>query len=293
MPAQATTSDAALPPEPSAAPAAMSMYKVPAVPTTVKLLTTGKGKGKGKATALRYAFTAASAQLVERKIGTSVDLTVIGNGPPHSQQGPTQELAGTFEVVSVDPGSVAMRITTETASATDAQITQPLQELIGTTLDDHLDARGESGELAVTSRAPDASSAKQLAGMIYMRSRPIVLPTEPVVVGATWSVVRDDDVSGIVSTVTTTYTLTARKGKLLTVTGTIQAVARPQTVASTTGSIELKSLSGTGRLTATVDLGHPIPVLDTIEKYDALMTIHGQELRVVSNVTMHQTTRPR
>jgi hypothetical protein len=121
----------------------------------------------------------------------------------------------------------------------------------------------------------------------------VVLPDEPIGIGGTWRVTAQHDVNEVVSDVTTTYTLKARRGDVLVVTGVIAATAKPQTVTRPEGTIDVKSMLGTGTMRATIDLHRPAPTTEMDETYDMVMAVPDGEVRVVSKVKSHQAVRDR
>ncbi len=282
-------------PQPAPADAALPVVpgKFTSTVTLPPLIATVTSVGAAPRSRLRYVLTPGAAQIVERTIGTSVEATINAQPAPSSEPVPTQVLGGVFEVRATERGATTMHVTIDRATSGDGGVASEIIGFVGTTLVHPIDGRGQAGTLEVRSSMEDDAHADAIAGVIHTRSRPIVLPSEPIAVGGTWTVVGDDVVSGIRSTVTTTYTLVARTGDVVTLRGTITSVAGPQRVASPTGEVRVASVTGGGTLDATVDLRHPIPTLSTSERYDARMTTNGVEIRMVSTVTSRQTARPR
>jgi hypothetical protein len=269
-----------------------STFVVPGEAITVTLVAKGK---KGKAQPLRYQLAAGTAQVLDHTLDVSLEYTVPTQNQTQSQKAPTQNFGRTSEVVSVDSGTSAavIKATLDRGSAADAAMTEGLEQLKGSTIEATFDAQGRPGDATVVSRAPDLESAKTIAGLLENRTRSVVLPTEPIAIGGSWKVVRKERVNDIESEVTTTYKLTARKGDLLTVTGVLSSTTAPQTLTSPQGPIDVKSMTGGGTLTATIDLHRPAPAIKYDEAYDAIMVLNGMDVRVVSKIASTQVVRDR
>ena len=271
-------------------PTGPTTFTIPGEPITVTRVATGK---KGKAQPLRYQLTAGTAQVLDHTLDVALEYTVAAANQKQSQNAPTQNFGRTTEVMKVEAGAAVVRSTLDRGSAADAAMTEGLEQLKGSTIEATFDAQGRPGDATVISRAPDLESAKTIAGLLENRTRAVVLPTEPIAVGGSWKVVRKERVNDIESEVTTTYKLTARKGDTLTVTGVLTAVTPAQTLTSPQGPIDVKSMTGGGTLTATIDLHRPAPAIKYDEAYDALMVLNGMDVQVVSKIASTQVVRDR
>jgi hypothetical protein len=303
-PSSAADARVAVAPPPDAAPPAPKTFTIPAAPLKSARLT----KGKGKAAVLRYAFADGSGQVVDTTLDVEIDVTA--QGQTQHQVAPTQNIGRVVEVTGVDAQGTAMvRVTMDRGSAADAAMTETLEQLKGTVLDGSVDARGRAGDLSITSIAQDDASARTIAGLLEYRSRVVVLPEEPIGTGGTWQVTTNDNVNGIQSEVTTTYKLVKREANAWTITGVIKAVAQPQQIPAEalgggpgSAPIDVKSMTGTGTLTITVDPTKPAPTSEFNESYDAVMSVEvqdragtrvRQDVQITSKIVARQTTRAR
>jgi hypothetical protein len=269
-------------------------FTISGPPVKVQRLTKGKGKG----TQLRYAFVDGTSQVVDTTLDVQTELTA--NGQTQNTVTPTQTIGRVVEVTGVDAQGTAMiKSTMDRGSAADAMMTEMLEQLKGTVIEGSVDARGRAGDVSVTSFAQDTTGAKMVEGLIEFRTRAIVLPEEPVGTGGTWQVTSHANITGIETEVTTTYKLVKREATAWTITGEMTAVAPAQRIsaeamgAGAGGPVDVKSMTGKGTLTVTIDPTRAAPTSEYLETYEAVLTYNGVDVKIGSKIQARQTHRDR
>ena len=261
-PAPAPAPAAAPPPAPPPPPPGPVDVKIPALQTTVKLVSAGKGKRE----AIRYAVKEGSKQSVE----LSLDFT----GKQNSEEStvPTIVLAADAETKAVKDGTAEY---TMTVTSTDARsnpgseqipldkFRQVLGVLVGLQIGGTLGANGTAGDVTLHMDHPPARIEQALELIRVTLPRVPTLPTEPVGVGAKWQATTNTKVADRLDvTQVTDYEVVAHKGTTWTIKGTTKVAGQDQNVETA----KVSDISGTGTTEATIDSSRLYPtVKSTLE----------------------------
>jgi len=196
-------------PKPTPQPVSVTL---PASTATVKLTK----PGKGKKTPLKYVLAVGPAGGVDLTLDMDIKAGAMA-------QALSMKLGFSNEVLEVAAdGTIKLKQKVTSASAevkaADGKTTpEPLDPIVGTTIDATMSARGIPGERKVTTPPIEDPSMVQTLTQIPHLS--IALPDKPVGAGATWEVTEPLGIEGINASVKTTYTLVSRKGKVATIEG--------------------------------------------------------------------------
>lgn len=252
-PAAPATAAAPTPPPPVAT--APLDVKVPALDTTVKLVSSGTGKKQ----AMRYTLKPGAKQTVE----FAMDFT--GKQDADTKIVPTLVLTGEAETKAVDPAGnaeFAVTITSTDARAVEGsqipleQFKKALGALSGLTIGGKLNATGTAGELTLhLANAPaELDQALQLIQLTLPRLP--VLPKDAIGVGARWqSVTPAKLIERLDVTQTTEYQVTAHKGTTWTITGKTTVAGKDQEIEGA----KITGISGTGTSETTIADGVMYP----------------------------------
>jgi hypothetical protein len=270
-------------------PAGPLEVKIPAQPTTVKLV----AKGKGKLAPLRYTGKAGAKQKVElaldftsiETLGTDKNETVL----------PTIVLVGEAETKAVDKdGRADYAITVSGTDARDVagarikpdDLKVMLGSLPGLVIGGSLAASGAAGEVTMRVEKPDGLTSGAL-DMVRLTFPSLPhLPAEPVGVGAKWETTTTSKLAGKIDvTEVTLYELVAVKGNTFTVKGKTTVTGADQALHGG----KISGIRGTGQSELTLASGALLPTYKTsletqftASEQDQSMTI---ALRVGGNVT--------
>jgi hypothetical protein len=178
-----------------------------------------------------------------------------------------------------------------------AALDDALKQLVGQKRSRTLDAQGVPREPDLD-RAPNpAAQASQLVANLEsaVNHFSVPLPTEPIGLGAVWTVTDDVALSGVSVVQTARYEVVSREGSRLTlkVATEIRAGEQPMAVPGLPGGqVKLKSMSSSGQGQVEVDLSRVFPVRSTLRaetRFVSLMAIGDQanetEVRTVTDVT--------
>jgi hypothetical protein len=250
------------PPPPEPKPVTVNM---PASKATVKLTK----PGKGKKTPLKYVFAVGPAGGVD--VTMDMDLKMSAG----ISQAMTMKLGLTNEVLEVAAdGTIKLKqqVTSASAEVTDQQGNkQPeaIDAIVGSTIEATMSPFGIPGERVLTTPpVTDPGIAQPLTQIPHMS---IALPDKPVGTGATWEVTEPLGIEGIDATVTTTYKLVSRKGKVATIEGTSTisagagAPADQMKIDEIKGSGKSKFVLEDGKLLSSTDANQTLTIKATIE----------------------------
>lgn len=292
---KATSQDDPPPPEeedaPPPVPSGPLEVKIPAQPTTVKLL----AKGKGKLAPLRYTTKAGAKQKVEfaldfasiETMGTDKNETVL----------PTIVLAGEAEAKAVDKdGRADYAITVSSTDARDVagarirtdDLKLMLGSLPGLVIGGNLAASGDAGELTMRVEKPDGltSGALDMVRLTY----PALphLPAEPVGVGAKWETSSTAKLAGKIDvTQVTEYELVAVKGNTFTVKGKTTVTGADQALHGG----KISGIRGTGQSELTIASGALLPTYKTSLETQFTASEKDQSMTIALRVSGGLTTK--
>lgn len=246
---------AATPAAPAPPPTAPLDVKVPALDTTVKLVSSGTGKKQ----AMRYTLKPGAKQTVE----FAMDFT--GKQDTDTKVVPTLVLTGEAETKAVDPdgnAEFAVTITSTDARAVEGsqipidQFKKALGALSGLTIGGKLNATGTAGELTLHLDNAPAELGEALQLIQLTLPRLPVLPKDAIGVGARWqSVTPAKLIERLDVTQTTEYQVTAHKGATWTITGKTTVAGKDQEIEGA----KITGISGTGTSETTIADGVMYP----------------------------------
>ncbi|HEX4421614.1 MAG TPA: DUF6263 family protein [Kofleriaceae bacterium] len=253
-PAPAPAVKSPAPPPPPAGPLDI---KIPALQTTVKLVSGGKGKKE----AMRYALKEGAKQAVELALDFS------GRQDTEEQGVPTIVLSASAETKAVGKDGTAEY--TLTVTSTDArevagvavdmgQFKHALEILSGLTIGGTVGANGAAGDVTLHMENPPPHAARVLDLIRMTLPRLPVLPTEAVGVGARWQATTSAKLADRLDiTQITDYELIAHKGSTWTIKGTSKVSGKDQDIETS----KVSEITGTGTSEATIDGGALYPTL--------------------------------
>lgn len=238
------------PPPQAAAPAEVT---IPALKTTVKLVT----PGKGKRAPLRYTNKAGDKQQVEVAMDFSAKETHAGKSPA-DQVVPTIVLVGEAEIKAVDKDGNAAYVLT--VSATDARANEskiPVEQfkvvlgsLGGLVISSSLNPSGTATDVAMKIEKPNDMTAGALELVKMTLPQFPVLPAEPIGVGAKWQATTSTKLADKLEvTQVTDYELVAHKGTTWTIKGTTKVTGADQDVGE---GAKISAIKGAGTVEATI-----------------------------------------
>jgi hypothetical protein len=255
-PAPAPPAKPAEPPRPPPGPVEV---KIPAVQTTVKLVSGGKGKKEP----LRYTLKPGVKQPIELVMDFS------GKRDAEEQIVPTIVLAADAETTEVDKDGTADYAVTVTGTdareVTGSQIPvdrfkQVISGLAGLKITGKLSPTGIGGEvtLRVESPPPHGGDAIELVRVTLPRIP--ALPTEPIGVGAKWQSTTTAKLADRLDvTQVTDYELVSHKGATWAIKGTIKITGKDQDIEAS----KVSDILGTGTSEATITNGAMYPLYKT------------------------------
>jgi hypothetical protein len=236
-------------------PAGPVEIRIPAVQTTVKLVSDGKGKKQP----LRYTAKPGAKQSVE----VAMDFT--GRQDTDESVVPTIVLTGEAETRSVDKDGGAEY--TLTVTGTDAravanaavsadQLKSVLGALAGLTIAGKRDATGAAGDVTMRLEHPPEHAGDAL-GLIRETFPALpVLPIQPLGVGARWQATTTTKLADKLDiTQVTDYELVAHDGATWKIKGTTKVSGKDQAIENA----KISSISGTGTSETTIADGALYP----------------------------------
>jgi hypothetical protein len=253
-PAAKETAAPAEPPKP-AQPAGPVEVKIPALQTTVKVVSGGKGKKE----ALRYTVKQGAKQAVE----LSMDFS--GKQDTEEQVVPTIVLIGEAETRAVDKdGNAEYTVTvtgTDARSVSGSQV--PVEKfkavlgtLAGLTIGGTIGTTGVAGDVTLRIDKPQENAADTLELLRLTFPTLPVLPKEAVGVGARWQSTTNAKLADRLDvTQTTDYELVAHNGSTWTIKGTTKVSGKDQDVEDS----KVSAISGSGTSETTIAAGALYP----------------------------------
>jgi len=234
-----------------APPAGPVEVKIPAVQTTVKVVSGGKGKKE----ALRYTAKQGAKQAVE----LSMDFS--GKQDTDEQTVPTIVLIGEAETRAVDKDGNAEY--TVTVTGTDARTVTGskvpvdkfkavLGSLAGLTIGGTIGTTGVAGDVTLRIEKPQENAADTLELLRLTLPTLPVLPKEAVGVGAKWQSTTTAKLADRLDvTQVTDYELVAHSGSTWTIKGTTKVSGKDQDIEDS----KVSAISGTGTSETTIAAG--------------------------------------
>ncbi|MEM1423540.1 MAG: hypothetical protein AAGH64_06005 [Planctomycetota bacterium] len=191
--------------------------------------------GVGEATPLRYTPAPDAALSYE----LTQTLTLIQNAPPAPTQTvdfPRTTYRFTSTVTETPDGAPFVvesvlddvRIDEETDPMIAGAVGDMLASMAGMTTTERVDRRGTTTDLSSTLPPGANPGAREQIDQIRALAGRVILPDEPVGVGATWRHKTDQDAGGFDVSVITTYTLTERTDTAITLDMTIHQLIPEQ-----------------------------------------------------------------
>ncbi len=240
-------------PPPAAGPAEIT---VPAMKTTVKLVSPGKGKREP----LRYTNKAGAKQQVEVAMDFAAKEIHTGKSPA-DQIVPTIVLAGEAEIKSVDKDGNAAYVLT--VSSTDARANEskiPIEQfklvlgsLAGLVISSTINPTGTAGDVNLKIEKPNDMTGGALELLKMTLPQFPVLPTEPIAVGAKWQATTSTKLADKLDiTQITDYELVSHKGAVWTIKSTTKVTGTDQDVGE---GARISAIKGTGTSEATISDG--------------------------------------
>jgi hypothetical protein len=229
--------------------------KIPAVQTTVKVVSGGKGKKE----ALRYTVKQGAKQAVE----LSMDFS--GKQDTEEQVVPTIVLIGDAETRAVDKdGNAEYQVTvTGTDARTVAGSQVPVEKfkvvlgsLAGLTIGGTIGTTGVAGDVTLRIEKPQENAADTLELIRLTFPTLPVLPKEAVGVGARWQSTTSAKLADRLDvTQITDYELVAHSGSTWTIKGTTKVSGKDQNVEDS----KVSAISGSGTSETTIAAGALYP----------------------------------
>lgn len=218
--------------------------------------------GAGAAAPLRLSPARGRKEYVTLTFGEDSNQSGAGQ-PPQSFGGTSLSLDGCTEVTSLDErGELRYRTTVEKSELTLRD--QPAGDrLTGATIEGGVSTRGVTSRTQVTP-PPSAREAEGLDRAYKALATWIILPSDPIAVGAQWEVATRETLSDLEINLVTRYTLTARTPTTATISGEIKVVS----VDPPPPYVEVVSLAGEGRLEATITQGRLYPQLERVIRFE-------------------------
>lgn len=249
-PPKAEAAPPAEPPKP-ARPTGPVEVKIPAVQTTVKVVSGGKGKKE----ALRYTAKQGAKQAVELAMDFS------GKQDTEEQVVPTIVLIGEAETRAVDKdGNAEYQVTvtgTDARNVTGSQVPVEkfkavLGSLAGLTIGGTIGTTGVAGDVTLRIEKPQENAADTLELLRLTFPTLPVLPKEAVGVGAKWQSTTSAKLADRLDvTQITDYELVAHNGSTWTIKGTTKVSGKDQDVEDS----KVSAISGTGTSETTIAAG--------------------------------------
>lgn len=225
--------------------------KIPAVATTVKVVSGGKGKKE----ALRYTVKQGAKQAVELAMDFS------GKQDTEEQVVPTIVLIGEAETRSVDKdGNAEYTVTvtgTDARTVTGSQVPVEkfkavLGSLAGLTIGGTLGTTGVAGDVTLRIEKPQENAADTLELLRLTFPTLPVLPKEAVGVGAKWQSTTSTKLADRLDvTQITDYELVAHSGSTWTIKGTTKVSGKDQDIEDS----KVSAISGSGTSETTIAAG--------------------------------------
>jgi hypothetical protein len=225
--------------------------KIPAVQTTVKVVSGGKGKKE----ALRYTVKQGAKQAVELAMDFS------GKQDTEEQVVPTIVLIGDAETRAVDKdGNAEYQVTvTGTDARTVAGSQVPVEKfkavlgsLAGLTIGGTIGTTGVAGDVTLRIEKPQENAADTLELIRLTFPTLPVLPKEAVGVGARWQSTTSAKLADRLDvTQITDYELVAHSGSTWTIKGTTKVSGKDQNVEDS----KVSAISGSGTSETTIAAG--------------------------------------
>ena len=245
---------------------------LPAPPATLELISAGTGeKSPLRLTALRGSEQ--QIEMIHEAAVTAVGEPQLWTGRPFAVR-----FTGASEVTKVAPdGNLTYRTRLEEASAQlDGVAISPVGDLL--VIDGVVSWMGSPKTTALASLfLKPTTDMYDLAALLHPHLSPWqIFPEEPLAVGAQWKVVMPELLSGMQTTVTTHYTLTARTDTTATVVGEIQLRGEDQRVYAQ----QARGITGRGRVEATFRAGRLYPTSRRTLHTEYRMTLGGGEYTV-------------
>lgn len=249
-------------PEPEPPPMQPLEVKLPAYQPTVKLTKAGKGK-KQK---LGYTFTVGSKQQAVFSLGIKSTQTLNGT-PPMKANVPSLTLVVDTEITAVSADGTAtykgVVVEADAVEVPDSPVSlaefkaNMMGTVPGTTITGTVAANGAAGEATLRIEKPDASSLGVVQYFQFAMPNWIVVPSEPVGQGASWTATSTRKLQeGVEMTLTTTYTLPdAPSAKAWSAKGTTVVTGTDQTLQGASVS----GFTGKGELSSAVVAGSLFP----------------------------------
>lgn len=139
-----------------------------------------------------------------------------------------------------------------------AEVTKGMEASIGVTTEAEMDDLGNISTTAVG--GTDGYNDEGEAVLQSLAQLSVPLPSEPVGIGASWEVAQSLNLAGIEPRQTTTYTLTAIEGTVITLEAMISQVVEPGSVIAQGGAeVEVASWTNDGTGTMELDLTAIVP----------------------------------
>ncbi|MDB4956888.1 MAG: hypothetical protein JWO36_4457 [Myxococcales bacterium] len=233
---------------------------------SVKLVSPGKGKRE----ALKFTPKQGDKQQVELAIDFGEKQTAPAElGGDRNDVVPTVLLSGPAEVKSVDKdGKAEYQFTVNTTDARQANGTIPeanvakfkeaLVGLQGLTIGGTIDPNGMQSDLKLHMDQQKEGTQEAVQLLQFAMPHLPILPTEPVGVGAKWTVINPTKVADKVDlTQTTDYELVSHKGNTWTIKGTTKVSGKDQDLQGA----KLSKITGGGAVEATISGGALYPAM--------------------------------
>jgi hypothetical protein len=230
--------------------------KIPAVQSTVKIVSGGKGKKE----AVRYSAKAGAKQAIE------LAMDFAGKQDSDEQIVPTIVLTGEAETKAVDKdGNAEYTVTvtgTDARSVTGSQVPVDkfkavIGSLAGLTIGGTLGTTGIAGEVTLRIEAPRDNAADTLELLRLTFPTLPVLPKEAVGIGAKWQSTTSAKLADRLDvTQVTDYELVAHQGATWTIKGTTKVSGKDQSIEDS----KVSAISGSGTSETTISAGALYPV---------------------------------
>jgi len=251
-----TAAEKPAPPPPAPAPTPLDL-PIPVVATTLKLVK----PGTGKKAVLKLAATQGAKQHVELALDFAGKQTASPElGGTQEDMAPTLVLASDVEVGQVTAdGHAAFKLTVggidakdrPGAKSTAAQFKDQMAGIAGLTIAGSVGANGQLGELSIHLDKADKQALNAVA-LLKLSMMPMwpQLPTDPIGVGAKWTVTGPYKIADRLDTQQTIeFELVSHKGNAWEIKGTVKVAGADQKVDPQT---TLEKIGGTGAIAMTL-----------------------------------------
>jgi hypothetical protein len=185
--------------------------------------------------------------------------TTVAGGKPKLNGGTTVVLAGTSKATKVRPdGSILYHTSIDHSELRTDREKLASGFLVGLAIDGLVSSTGVHGKTMFTMQDAPWQDEENIKSLQSDLATWPLLPEEPITVGAQWEVTTTETVAALPLTSVTRYTLVSRTPTTATLVGVIKLAGADQTLKDQ----ELRAITGTGRIEATLEKGRVYPKLE-------------------------------